>query len=66
MSDGLSGCFVTGTDTGVGKTVVAAAIVARLRQLGVAARPVWLADAGAGLPRPPMSTGRCFAGAVVA
>jgi dethiobiotin synthetase len=30
----LRGCFVTGTDTGVGKTVVAAAIVARLRQQG--------------------------------
>jgi dethiobiotin synthetase len=30
----LRGCLVTGTDTGVGKTVVAAAIVARLRQLG--------------------------------
>jgi dethiobiotin synthetase len=28
----LRGCFVTGTDTGVGKTVVAAAIVARLRR----------------------------------
>lgn len=32
------GCFVTGTDTGVGKTVVTAAIVARLRQRGVAVR----------------------------
>ena len=31
----LRGCFVTGTDTGVGKTVVAAAIVARLRRLDV-------------------------------
>lgn len=31
----LRGCFVTGTDTGVGKTVVAGAIVARLRVLGV-------------------------------
>jgi dethiobiotin synthetase len=30
----LRGCLVTGTDTGVGKTVVAAAIVARLRQQG--------------------------------
>jgi dethiobiotin synthetase len=30
----LRGCLVTGTDTGVGKTVVAAAIVARLRELG--------------------------------
>jgi dethiobiotin synthetase len=34
----LRGCFVTGTDTGVGKTVVAASIVARLRQRGVAVR----------------------------
>lgn len=33
----LRGCLVTGTDTGVGKTVVAAAIVARLRGQG---RPV--------------------------
>jgi dethiobiotin synthetase len=38
-SDGpLRGCFVTGTDTGVGKTVVAASIVARLRVRGVAVR----------------------------
>lgn len=34
----LRGCFVTGTDTGVGKTVVAASIVARLREAGVAVR----------------------------
>lgn len=34
----VRGCFVTGTDTGVGKTVVAAAIVARLRGRGVAVR----------------------------
>jgi dethiobiotin synthetase len=34
----LRGCFVTGTDTGVGKTVVAASIVARLRERGVAVR----------------------------
>jgi dethiobiotin synthetase len=36
----LRGCFVTGTDTGVGKTVVAAAIVARLRRLGVDVTPM--------------------------
>jgi dethiobiotin synthetase len=36
----LRGCFVTGTDTGVGKTVVAAAIVAALRDRGVAVRPL--------------------------
>ncbi len=41
MSDGvlarreLRGCFVTGTDTGVGKTVLAAAITAGLRARGV-------------------------------
>ena len=34
----LRGCFVTGTDTGVGKTVVAASIVARLRAGGVPVR----------------------------
>jgi dethiobiotin synthetase len=32
------GCFVTGTDTGVGKTVVTAAIAARLQERGVAVR----------------------------
>ncbi|MFZ1996591.1 MAG: dethiobiotin synthase [Solirubrobacteraceae bacterium] len=40
MSAALRGCFVTGTDTGVGKTVVAAAIVARLRRLGATVRAV--------------------------
>jgi dethiobiotin synthetase len=34
----LRGCFVTGTDTGVGKTVLTAAIVASLRARGVAVR----------------------------
>jgi dethiobiotin synthetase len=34
----LRGWFVTGTDTGVGKTVVAAAMLARLRQDGCAVR----------------------------
>jgi dethiobiotin synthetase len=38
LSAELRGCFVTGTDTGVGKTVVAAAIVARLRALGASVR----------------------------
>src|SRR5919199_6143639 len=33
----LRGCFVTGTDTGAGKTVVATAIVAALRAAGVRA-----------------------------
>lgn len=32
----LRGCFVTGTDTGVGKTVLAAAVVAGARSRGVA------------------------------
>ena len=32
----MRGCFVTGTDTGVGKTVVAASIVSALRARGVA------------------------------
>jgi dethiobiotin synthetase len=36
--DTLCGCFVTGTGTGVGKTVVAGAIVARLRRDGVPVR----------------------------
>lgn len=36
----LRGCLVTGTDTGVGKTVVAAAIVAALRRRGVAVRAI--------------------------
>jgi dethiobiotin synthetase len=34
----LRGCFVTGTDTGVGKTVLAAAIVAALRARRLAVR----------------------------
>lgn len=37
-ADDLRGLFVTGTDTGVGKTVVAGAIVARLRRDGAAVR----------------------------
>jgi dethiobiotin synthetase len=37
-ADGLRGWFVTGTGTGVGKTVVAAAMLARLRQDGFAVR----------------------------
>jgi dethiobiotin synthetase len=40
MSAELRGCFVTGTDTGVGKTVVAAAIVAALRRRGVAVQAI--------------------------
>ena len=40
MSAELRGCFVTGTDTGVGKTVVAGAIVAALRRRGVAVQAI--------------------------
>jgi dethiobiotin synthetase len=40
VSAELRGCLVTGTDTGVGKTVVAAAIVAALRRRGVAVRAI--------------------------
>ncbi len=39
MTDGrVRGVFVTGTDTGVGKTVASAALLYRLRALGIAAR----------------------------
>jgi dethiobiotin synthetase len=47
----LRGCFVTGTDTGVGKTVLAAAIVAALRARGVAVKP--LKPVITGLDEPP-------------
>ena len=47
----MRGCFVTGTDTGVGKTVVAAAIVAALREHGVAVRA--LKPVITGLDEPP-------------
>jgi dethiobiotin synthetase len=40
MNAELRGCLVTGTDTGVGKTVVAAAIVAALRRRGVEVRAI--------------------------
>jgi dethiobiotin synthetase len=36
----VRGCFVTGTDTGAGKSVVAAAIVAALTEQGLRVRPV--------------------------
>ena len=35
----MRGLFVTGTDTGAGKTVLAAAIVAALRADGIRAAP---------------------------
>jgi dethiobiotin synthetase len=47
----LRGCFVTGTDTGVGKTVLAAAIVAALRAQGVAVKA--LKPLITGLDEPP-------------
>ena len=43
------GCFVTGTDTGVGKTVAAAALVAALRAHGLAVSPMKPIAAGAGM-----------------
>lgn len=36
----MRGCFVTGTDTGVGKTIVAAAITAALREMALDVRAV--------------------------
>ncbi|HEY1593619.1 MAG TPA: dethiobiotin synthase [Solirubrobacteraceae bacterium] len=47
----VRGLFVTGTDTGVGKTVVSAAIVAGLVSLGFAVRP--LKPLITGLDEPP-------------
>jgi dethiobiotin synthetase len=47
----LRGCLVTGTDTGVGKTVVAAAIIAALRARGTAVRA--LKPVITGLEQPP-------------
>jgi dethiobiotin synthetase len=47
----LRGCFVTGTDTGVGKTVLTAAVVASLRAGGVAVRA--LKPVVTGLDQPP-------------
>jgi dethiobiotin synthetase len=51
----VRGCFVTGTDTGVGKTVVAAALVAALRGRGVAVRA--LKPVLTGLGDPPDANG---------
>ncbi len=47
----LRGCFVTGTDTGVGKTVVACAVVAAMRSRGVSVRA--LKPVITGLDEPP-------------
>lgn len=35
MTQSLRGCFITGTDTGVGKTLVTSALVTRLAQRGI-------------------------------
>jgi dethiobiotin synthetase len=50
----LRGCFVTGTDTGVGKTVLAAAIVASLRARGVAVRALKPVITGLDQPADPV------------
>jgi dethiobiotin synthetase len=47
----VRGLFITGTDTGVGKTVLAASIVAALRAAGEAVRP--LKPVLSGLDEPP-------------
>jgi dethiobiotin synthetase len=52
-SSRLRGLFVTGTDTGVGKTVLAAAIVAALRAEGVDATPLKPVITGLDEPAPP-------------
>lgn len=48
----MNGCFVTGTDTGVGKTVVAAAIVAALTARGLRVAPVKPVVTGLDAPDP--------------
>jgi dethiobiotin synthetase len=53
VSADLRGCFVTGTDTGVGKTVVSAAIVAALRRRGLEVRAVKPLLTGLDDPRDP-------------
>lgn len=48
----MNGCLVTGTDTGVGKTVVAAAIVAALSARGLRVAPVKPVLSGLDEPEP--------------
>lgn len=48
----MRGCFVTGTDTGVGKTFVACAIVAALRHAGVRVAPFKPVVTGVAEPDP--------------
>jgi dethiobiotin synthetase len=49
----LRGCFITGTDTGVGKTVLAAAIVAALRERGFKVRALKPVITGLDEPQDP-------------
>ena len=49
----MRGCFVTGTDTGAGKTVLAAAVVAAARALGVEVRALKPIITGLAEPAPP-------------
>ena len=48
----MNGCLVTGTDTGVGKTVLAAALVAALRARGLRVAPVKPVVTGLDEPEP--------------
>jgi dethiobiotin synthetase len=50
----VRGLFITGTDTGVGKTVLAASIVAALRALGEAVRPLKPVLSGLDEPSDPL------------
>ena len=50
----MRGCFVTGTDTGVGKTVVSAAIVAVLRARGASVRALKPVITGLDVPPDPV------------
>ena len=50
----MRGCFVTGTDTGVGKTVVSAAIVTVLRARGASVRALKPVITGLDVPPDPV------------
>jgi len=52
MSAGRTGCFVTGTDTGVGKTVVSRALILGLRARGVDAAGMKPIETGVGSAGP--------------
>jgi dethiobiotin synthetase len=52
VSAAARGCFVTGTDTGVGKTVVACALLRALRARGVAAGAMKPIETGVGCAGP--------------